>query len=125
MVAKLDNNYVAKTCKKRGYKLVKYISIRKKVEVVCNTCKRPGSVWWSCIRDGHGCKWCAGNKIDLYQAFIDKQLKPNEPITTSRQKVKCICLGCKDEELYSTCEFYLKRRARLNNPIFNSTSKVI
>ena len=110
MTNKLSEDVVKKICISKGFTLIKYKNSRIKVDIKCKRCKRPDNLWWSSIRDGKGCAWCSGQKIDLNQAFIDKNLIPIIKPKHCRQKVSWKCSRCGESGKEPISEKDLKRR---------------
>ena len=94
MTQKLSEEVVKIICIAKGFNLIKYVNSRTKVDIQCKRCKRLDNLWWSSIRDGKGCAWCSGQKIDLNQAFINKNLIPINKPKHCRQKVSWKCSSC-------------------------------
>ena len=110
MTKKLDENHVRDICNRKNFTLIRYKNSRNKVQIKCNSCQRKDSLWWSSIRDGNGCAWCTGQKIDLNKAFFDKNLVPNTSPNHCREKVFWKCKICHESGPNPISEKDLKRR---------------
>ena len=66
----------------------------------CTTCKREVTPNYSTVRNGSGCIYCAGRRVDPDEAIATMRaagLEPLEPYANARAPWRCRCMTCERE----------------------------
>ena len=80
--------------------LEKYPGNMKRWRCKCLTCERESSPAYGSIKKGHGCAWCAGNRVDPDEAaavMLDAGFQPLEKYPGNTKRWRCKCLTCERE----------------------------
>jgi hypothetical protein len=97
---KLDPKVAEKVMLKAGLKpLESYKSDRTRWKCVCIKCKEIVYPIYRNVKNGSGCIYCAGRKVNvdlITERMFKANLKPLEPYKSSGTNWKCECITCGD-----------------------------
>ena len=114
-----------------GFKpLVPFKDTSTKWKSLCLKCNKVSSPRYADATRGHGCIYCAGNKVDEKDAIelmLSVDLKPLVPFTSALTKWECECLKC-NKTVYPKyasiqsgqfgCRFCAAKGINMNNPSY-------
>lgn len=100
MSKRIDPKVAEKVMLKAGLQpLEPYKSVKSPWKSVCRKCNEIVFPIYGNVKNGSGCIYCAGLKVNvdvITQKMLTANLKPLEPYISSGAKWKCECLTCGD-----------------------------